>query len=253
MAKDDVPGDGHSSVQSSPHSSSPVSTPARDDRDLYCLDCGYNLRGLSGDPRRCPECGHMNPIGDMELPAELITRQLRRMETAPAVCVGMVLLFLFMMGMIGSILYISDGKIASRDEINLLICWCVFSMIGAVVWIVNVRIFRRSCLKKPGWTYILWRYHLYGAGAALLVLAGFIVWVLFCMSDLGDGSRWSPILKNRILLPLTWMIVIVAVIKHLGPKFHLRAKQNMETLRRELAVIIASETLRKSLWRKRRF
>ena len=39
---------------------------SRDDRDLYCLQCGYNLRGLSGDPRRCPECGHMNPLGDIE-------------------------------------------------------------------------------------------------------------------------------------------------------------------------------------------
>lgn len=32
-------------------------TPASvEDIDLYCLQCGYNLRGQSGDPRRCPEC-----------------------------------------------------------------------------------------------------------------------------------------------------------------------------------------------------
>ena len=49
------------------------------DRDLYCLTCGYNLRGLSGDPVRCPECGNLNPIGDVEIPAEIITKQLRRM------------------------------------------------------------------------------------------------------------------------------------------------------------------------------
>ncbi len=30
------------------------------DRDLYCLQCEYNLRGLSGDPVRCPECGRLN-------------------------------------------------------------------------------------------------------------------------------------------------------------------------------------------------
>lgn len=27
------------------------------DFDLFCLTCGYNLRGLRGDPVRCPECG----------------------------------------------------------------------------------------------------------------------------------------------------------------------------------------------------
>jgi hypothetical protein len=57
------------------------------DIDLYCLKCGYNLRGLSGDPRRCPECGAMNPVGEMEVPAEMIRAQLRAMETGPAVCV----------------------------------------------------------------------------------------------------------------------------------------------------------------------
>ena len=29
------------------------------DHDLSCPNCGYNLRGLWGDPLRCPECGHV--------------------------------------------------------------------------------------------------------------------------------------------------------------------------------------------------
>ncbi|MGD8452219.1 MAG: hypothetical protein PVJ57_10410 [Phycisphaerae bacterium] len=28
--------------------------------DLHCEGCGYCLRGLPGDPIRCPECGHEN-------------------------------------------------------------------------------------------------------------------------------------------------------------------------------------------------
>src|SRR4051812_29675363 len=27
------------------------------DAGLFCLGCGYDLRGLSGDTARCPECG----------------------------------------------------------------------------------------------------------------------------------------------------------------------------------------------------
>ncbi len=28
-----------------------------DDKDMLCPGCGYNLRGLPGNPRCCPECG----------------------------------------------------------------------------------------------------------------------------------------------------------------------------------------------------
>jgi hypothetical protein len=58
------------------------------DRDLYCLKCGYNLRGLSGDPVRCPECGYDNPIADVEIPADLIAAQLKKMEPGVAVTIA---------------------------------------------------------------------------------------------------------------------------------------------------------------------
>src|SRR5262249_22782403 len=62
--------------------------------DLYCLACGYNLRGLSGDPRRCPECGHLNPVGDLMVPASEIAKQLTAMETIPVVCVSAIVVIL---------------------------------------------------------------------------------------------------------------------------------------------------------------
>ncbi len=46
----------------------------RRENDLWrrkrCLNCRYRLRGLAGDPCRCPECGLWNPY---ELPSELAT------------------------------------------------------------------------------------------------------------------------------------------------------------------------------------
>src|SRR3989442_10695322 len=45
-----------------------------EDIDLYCLECGYNLRGLSGDPRRCPEIVTAQIVRSEEHTSELQSR-----------------------------------------------------------------------------------------------------------------------------------------------------------------------------------
>lgn len=55
-----------------------------DDIDIHCLNRGYNPRGLSGDPRRCPECFCMNLMSDSIVPVELISARLCQMESSPA-------------------------------------------------------------------------------------------------------------------------------------------------------------------------
>src|SRR5436190_17701296 len=47
----------------------------------HCLHCGYNLRGLAGDPVRCPECFHNNPRNQIIGPA-VMTRRLRELQGA---------------------------------------------------------------------------------------------------------------------------------------------------------------------------
>ena len=54
--------------------SGPGQVPA--DLDLFCLGCGYNLRGLCGDPRCCPECGTNNRVSDLTIPSHVIAKQL---------------------------------------------------------------------------------------------------------------------------------------------------------------------------------
>lgn len=34
-------------------------------QDLGCLNCGYNLRGLTGAVVNCPECGHVCDVADL--------------------------------------------------------------------------------------------------------------------------------------------------------------------------------------------
>ena len=56
--------------------------------NIYCLQGGYNLRGLSGDPVRCPECGEKNSLGSAAIPARYIESALRNMNTTPTRCVA---------------------------------------------------------------------------------------------------------------------------------------------------------------------
>ncbi|MFN0135846.1 MAG: hypothetical protein ACKVS9_06980 [Phycisphaerae bacterium] len=51
------------------------------DIDLYCLRCGYNLRGLSGVLVRCPECGEENAIELVTETAPLISAHIARVES----------------------------------------------------------------------------------------------------------------------------------------------------------------------------
>ena len=128
--------------------------------DLYCLSCGYNLRGLSGDPVRCPECGNLNPIGDVEIPAKYIKEQLERLESAPAYCVasmmfGLPTQFGFWALVIGSF----------RGANGPVDVWIVLSALafGAVaLWIACLLRFRNSCMRRAGWGNALVLYHLVG-------------------------------------------------------------------------------------------
>lgn len=54
------------------------------DEDWCCLSCGYLLRGLSGDPIRCPECGHLNQVDELRA---LHSRQFRQGKTTAMVAV----------------------------------------------------------------------------------------------------------------------------------------------------------------------
>jgi hypothetical protein len=69
----------------------PPGSPSVIDRDLHCSACGYNLRGLSGDPVACPECGADTPLSDETRRSLAATdarrRELRRRhELGPSLC-----------------------------------------------------------------------------------------------------------------------------------------------------------------------
>lgn len=215
-----------------------------EDANLYCLNCGYNLRGLSGDPRRCPECGHLNPLGDLELPAEMISRQLRRMETAPTVCVGTALALSVYLLLTVYAVVSSPRDLGLR--MTLSCCWMMPILIALVIWVSSVRSFRASCGAKPGWQRILWHYHLYGMGSSGIVLCGYLIAPML-IGRLVPGMHASKVLQPMMFLSVGWTVVVLVLIAWQAPRVRAKAREEMHALQREVAVSISRNALKGAL------
>lgn len=196
--------------------------------DLYCLHCGYNLRGLSGDPRRCPECGQFSPLSEMTLPAQAITAQLRRMETWPTACIGFALLLMFclVLAVLGFIAFGPTKEVCAGFALPVLIL--------VPLWYHGVAQFGAACMDKPGWTQVLTEYHIWGLGLCLVMLASFGL-PLACLS------------VHNNLAGLVILVGGLGGVILLAPLVRRRCKAKMDALQREVAVKLAGEYLRRRL------
>lgn len=216
------------------------------DFDVYCLECGYNLRGLSGDPVRCPECGYDNPMGDLEIPAAIIREQLDKMETPPAMCVLMVLVMLI--GVLWHVLILLSEPRALVDSSGPWICAVVLLLIPAFAWPVLVTRFRASCLDAPGWRPALVRYHRAALGLTLQMIGAVVMVALpsfieHVMDQRLSGTRALAVNIGALVLA---GILLVGVLFR-AARVHQRLKDIMHPLQREVAVTIARQELRKRL------
>jgi len=153
-------------------------TPDTDSLDLYCLYCGYNLRGLSTDPRRCPECGHENAVADMLVPAKQIKKALTRLETAPAMATGAVVVALVWL------LPISIGMARSGNNSTFVWRLIIASLIVCLaMYIVGVRRFRASCSADSSWETAMLKHHFFGllAAVCITVLVGMCCYLLIAI------------------------------------------------------------------------
>ena len=229
-------------------SPTPAAPPTALDRDLYCLTCGYNLRGLTGDPVRCPECGHLNPIGDVEIPAPIIAAQLRRMETSPALCVAAVLFGAPLLAALGAVLWEALRAHASGTED--VCCPGALTLLPVITWFYSVGSFRNSCLGKPGWIGALVMYHVWGL---LLIGTTIGVPVLVFVLLLAQTRRVERLFSGA--LSVTYVVCcggLVAVFVCWVPWAYRRATAALAPLQREVAVSIAREEIRKKMARERR-
>jgi hypothetical protein len=211
--------------------SHPETSPYASNVDLYCLKCGYNLRGLSGDPRRCPECGHLNPMSDLTVPAEYITQQLRRMETPPALCAGAVTLA------IGSVIATGVGRLTVTQFELQGYLFLLPGLLSLLIWKHNANAFRESCLNDPSWKHALWYYHLNAVPLCVLVML--LISLACTLNDL-ISRRVVP---NLGISSTSLMLLSLAIMAVGGYWTHRRVQSVLHPLQRSVAVTMARQYL----------
>lgn len=186
--------------------------------DLYCLSCGYNLRGLIGAPIRCPECSADNSRMDLAIPAATITKFTRRLEWSASASAGCAMMLLWSMGV--SIPAIMEGYPAP-----CLPCFAGFgaARIGAVLS------FRRSCKAQPGWLSALALYHLAAFSLGALLVAHTVP---LCLES-GAATRFS------VFGAVATMIPSLAVVTLLACPAQRALRKRTEPLQRPRAVELA--------------
>ncbi len=201
------------------------------DVDFYCLECGYNLRGLAGDPKRCPECFHLNPINELSVTAKEINRQLGRLETGPTCCVAA-----FVAIALGVLAIIRGGW-----ELSLLMF-----LAAVALWVGGAGSFSDSCGGRPGWFRALVRFQMYGLGIMVigLGLPGAVFGVVFQRFARADITGW---MACCLVVPLSAGLPFVLVCRFVCMPLHRWAKAEMNELQRETAVTWARRHRRETL------
>lgn len=106
--------------------------------DVPCSACGYNLRGLAGDPVRCPECFHEHPRESLELDPGHISGVRELQAAADALMLG--------------ILVATFGLILAPCGGVLLVIYAVI-LIGPALSDMKQRFRGQS-----GWATLLWQF-----------------------------------------------------------------------------------------------
>ncbi|MBL8878821.1 MAG: hypothetical protein JNG88_06835 [Phycisphaerales bacterium] len=223
----------HDSQPGSDSAPSPAIRPAElADQEFYCLECGYNLRGLTGDPIRCPECGRENPLWLLTVPAPIISRQFAVLETSSAYSVLMLLLFL-----VSCVLFpwLTAG-LGKASIARIAIVTCAF-LGGAIV---SLHQSRATTDNHPAWPLAIFRYHFFG----ILLFVGFF-------AELALAS-WATLGPRRVL-PIAWTWLITLIVIVLQTRWLYRAAiRDLRAIQRNMAVRIAARELDRWFSKKKR-
>jgi len=201
--------------------------------DFYCAACGYNLRGLAGDPKRCPECGYHNPIELLIIPAEAIQRAMRRLETAPTLAFAGLLMFA------GAVPFL---------VLDLVPCVALLCLPGALCLLGGIVSFAGACRYRATWIGALLAYFGY---ATLLFMVGFglpisVLWLGSLMLNLSEWGDLACVMwLALLLLGVSLSVLPIRVL-------YRAAQGTIRELQRETAVQMAWEAHQRHIRRQMR-
>ncbi len=199
--------------------------PSVDQLDLFCASCGYNMRGLSGHPRTCPECGIENTIRDLLLPEPLVTKSVSTLESLPTTCV---------VGTCTTCLGMALAALAIFNKApTIATIWVsiLATISGAGLSFFSTNAFARSCNHAANWRSLLISFHLvFLAGVA--TIAAFAC-ALYLSSLLGFAG----------LLCLSPAVVILIVGSRIIYDQHKKLQTKLRGLQRHSAIKLARKHL----------
>lgn len=135
-----------------------LQSPVTSDR-WKCLRCRYALKGLAGDPVRCPECGQLNRVRDLREMFEGGDQGELR---------GGQIGYIFSTG--GMVLLIAGLAGLGLEPLGLTPLGVAFLALGLPLWIGGILSYRRACEEQHGiWPALFW-FQAY----VLLMIAGLI-------------------------------------------------------------------------------
>jgi hypothetical protein len=179
------------------------------------------------------QCGKLNAVADLEVPAEKINKALRRLETGSALSTSAFATLIFWLL---PTLYVAIFPFPGYSPPPLWIWVFLISLIllAVIGWVVGVLIFRSSCMGKVGWVTALASFHLYGTLVAASGVAA-IVAVLWAYAVLNTSPPHVPILEVGA------SGLVVAASRVAWRWLYGRAKATIAPLQRECAARLARE------------
>jgi hypothetical protein len=180
----------------------PTSTDQGFLQDINCLECGYNLRGLLGDPVRCPECFHEYPL--TELHARLRDLDLRKvdpLEQARRSIETRAMLFGVgvVPGLVTGVMYLGGDSITA-GIVRLAM------LVSALICILGLVLLVSRCWRVPGWFTLLLAYLpwacLASTGNMLVAVGGTLAFMTSCIALADGGGILISLMSPFFLIPL---------------------------------------------------
>ena len=175
--------------------------------DLYCLKCGYNLRGLSGDPVRCPECGCHSSREDLACPPEMVGARMRRMEISGLVCWLIVALTVTLVA----------AAFLFKEAAFGVCALCA----APVPWLIAATEFKNGSLGERGWRRALAYNHAYWLGiCSPLAIPGAVYVVTLIASDSRNPHASASMNGVDAVLLTSALIAAVAIMVQVFKKLN---------------------------------